>query len=71
MRDARYLVSHYWGPIHISESGRKFDPRTTLRKGAIHGERTNHWGLAFCPDQKTLIFFSTVARSDRIPSAKG
>ena len=31
-------------------------------KGAIYGERTNHWGLAFCPDQKTFIFRTIVAR---------
>jgi hypothetical protein len=56
MHDARYLISHYCVPIRICESGRRFDPRTTLQKGAIHGECSNHWGLAFCPDTKTSFF---------------
>ena len=61
MHDARYLISHYCLPIPMCGSGKKFDPRTTLREGAIHGECSNHWGLAFCPDEKILIFRTTIA----------
>ena len=29
----------------------------------------NHWGLAFCPDEETLVLRTIVSRSDRSPSA--
>ena len=31
-------------------------PKDNSAKEPSYGECSNHWGLAFCPEQKTLIF---------------
>jgi hypothetical protein len=57
------------GVPRIWELSRRFDPRTTLRKGAIHGECSNHWAWLL-PRQKTLVFREIVTCSDRSPSVE-
>jgi hypothetical protein len=66
MRDARYLISLYAQQILSREEVGIRPKDNSITRSHPNGERINHWGLAFCPDQKAVIFRKIIARSRRI-----
>src|SRR5215213_3621570 len=68
MPDARNLISYLCAAIFMSDSGR-IRPKDNSEKEPSNGERIDHWGLAFCPEQKTFFFCKIVTRPPRIARA--